>query len=143
MAVYYAGFIPADGVFAVLFPDLPGCNSQGDSLEEAVFMAAEALASYLECLTDEGDDIPGPSTRSVAQVKLHEQFAGLDLGELPEGTELHPIPAPVLETQVKKIAVSFSQYRLDMIDRKAKAAGMTRSGFLAAAAGAFEAHRHV
>jgi hypothetical protein len=30
-----------------------------------------------------------------------------------------------------------------MIDRKAKAAGMTRSGFLAAAASAFEVHQHV
>ena len=143
MAVYYAGFIPADGVYAVLFPDLPGCNSQGETLEEAVSMAAEALAGYLECLTDEGDDIPVPSARSVAQVKLREQFAGLDLGALPEGTELHPIPAPVLETQVKKIAVSFSRYKLDMIDRKAKAAGMTRSGFLSAAASAYEARLHV
>ncbi|MBR4741495.1 MAG: hypothetical protein IK079_01160 [Desulfovibrio sp.] len=33
--------------------------------------------------------------------------------------------------------VSFARYKLDMIDRKAKAAGMTRSGFLAAAAGAY------
>lgn len=143
MAVYYAGFIPADGVFAVLFPDLPGCNSQGDTLEEAVSMAAEALASYLECLADDGDAIPEPSVKSAAHVKLCEQFAGLGLGELPADTELYPVPAPALDAQVKKIAVSFSKYKLEMIDRKAKAEGMTRSGFLAVAASAFESRQHV
>lgn len=143
MAVYYAGFIPVDGVYAVLFPDLPGCNSQGDSLEEAFSMAAEALAGYLEFLADDGDVIPRPSSRAEALVKLHEQTARLDMGDLPEGTELHPVLAPNLDTQIKKIAVSFSQYKLDMIDRKARAAGMTRSGFLAAAASAFEGQMHV
>lgn len=28
MAVYYAGFIPTGDVYAVLFPDLPGCMVQ-------------------------------------------------------------------------------------------------------------------
>lgn len=143
MAVYYAGFIPVDGVYAVLFPDLPGCNSQGDSLEEAFSMAAEALAGYLEFLADDGDPIPKPSSKSEALIKLHEQVTRLDMGDLPEGTELHPVLAPHLDTQIKKIAVSFSQYKLDMIDRKAKAAGMTRSGFLATAASVYEGQMHV
>jgi DNA-binding transcriptional regulator PaaX len=92
-------------------------------------------------MADDGDDIPEPSSREVALEKLREQHAGLGFGDLPQGVELHPVPSPNLDAQVKKIAVSFSQYKLDMIDRKAKAAGMTRSGFLAAAAGAYEAHR--
>jgi predicted RNase H-like HicB family nuclease len=138
MSVYYAGFIPTGNVYAVLFPDLPGCNAQGDTLEEAVAMAAEALTSYLECLIDEGDAIPVPSPKAAAVLKLREQLAGLGMDGMPEGTELHPVPSPELDTQVKKVAVSFSKYKLDMIDRKARAAGMTRSGFLAAAASAFE-----
>lgn len=143
MPIYYAGFIPTGGVYAVLFPDLPGCNSQGDSLEEAFSMSVEALAGHLECMADDGDAIPEPSSRPEALAKLREQAAGLDMGDLPEGTELHPVPSPNLDTQVKKIAVSFSKYKLDMIDRKAQAAGMTRSGFLAAAASAFEGHQRV
>lgn len=143
MAVYYAGFIPTNGVFAVLFPDLPGCNSQGETLEEAFSMAVEALAGHLECMADDGDAIPEPSAREEAWAKLREQAAGLEMGDLPAGTELYPVPSPELDTQVKKIAVSFSQYKLDMIDRKAKAAGMTRSGFLAAAASAYESQQHV
>lgn len=70
-------------------------------------------------------------------------YAALGLGELPEGAELHPVPSPNLDTQIKKVAVSFSQHKLDMIDRKAKASGMTRSGFLAAAASAYEDQPHV
>jgi predicted RNase H-like HicB family nuclease len=142
-AVYYAGFIPTNGMYAVLFPDLPGCNSQGGNLEEAFSMAVEALAGHLEFMVDDGDAIPEPSSKAQALAKLREQPAGLDMGDLPEGTELYPVPSPELDAQVKKIAVSFSQYKLDMIDRKAKAAGMTRSGFLAAAASAFESNQHV
>ena len=142
MAVYYAGFIPTNGVYAVLFPDLPGCNSQGGSLEEAFSMAMEALAGHLECMADDGDAIPEPSSQSAALAKLREQAGMLDMGDLPEGTELYPVPAPELDTHVKKIAVSFSQYKLDMIDRKAKAAGMTRSGFLSRAAEAYQGDQH-
>ncbi len=143
MSVYYAGFIPTEGVYAVLFPDFPGCNSQGDSLEEAFAMATEALAVHLECMTDDGDAIPKPSTKQEALRKLQERAVVLEMGDLPEGSELHPVQAPQLDAQVKKIAVSFSQYKLDMIDRKAKAAGLTRSGFLAAAASAFESRQQV
>ena len=112
-------------------------------MEEAFSMAVEALAGHLECMADDGDAIPEPSAREEAWAKLREQAAGLEMGDLPAGTELYPVPSPELDTQVKKIAVSFSQYKLDMIDRKAKAAGMTRSGFLAAAASAYESQQHV
>lgn len=133
MAVYYAGFIPRNDVYAVLFPDLPGCISQGYDLEEAFSMAVEALARHLECMADNCDAIPEPSSKSEALARLREQMA-----ELPEGTELHPVQSPNLGAQIKKITVLFSQCKLNMIDRKAKAAGMSRSGFLAAAASAFE-----
>ena len=34
-------------------PDLPGCQTQGDSLEEAVANIKEAIALYLETLSQE------------------------------------------------------------------------------------------
>lgn len=40
--------------------------------------------------------------------------------------------------RTKQVAVSFKKYALDMIDRKAAAAGMTRSGFLVKAAEAYQ-----
>lgn len=143
MAVYYAGFIPADGVYAVLFPDLPGCNSEGATMEGAFAMAMEAVAGHVVAMADDGDPIPAPSSKADALVKLRAQYAELGLGELPEGVELHPVPSPNLDMRTKQVAVSFSQYKLDMIDRKARAAGMTRSGFLAAAASVYEGQMHV
>ncbi|MDL2268376.1 type II toxin-antitoxin system HicB family antitoxin [Desulfosarcina sp. OttesenSCG-928-A07] len=143
MTVYYAGFIPTDAVYAVLFPDLPGCNTEGDTLEGAFSMAVEAIAGHIVAMADDGDDIPEPSPRAEALAKLREQIAGLGFGDLPEGTELHPVPSPNLDMRTRQVAVSFSKYKLDMIDRKARAAGMTRSGFLAAAASAFEDHQRI
>jgi predicted RNase H-like HicB family nuclease len=37
-----------DGGYSVWVPDLPGCCSQGDTLEEAIEMIKEAMALYLE-----------------------------------------------------------------------------------------------
>jgi predicted RNase H-like HicB family nuclease len=49
-----------DGI-SVSFPDLPGCFSCGDTEEEAVKMAKEALALHLYGLEQDKEDIPFPS----------------------------------------------------------------------------------
>ncbi|RRD69355.1 MULTISPECIES: type II toxin-antitoxin system HicB family antitoxin [unclassified Desulfovibrio] len=138
METYYAGFIPCEGSVSVIFPDVPGCATWGETMEHAFAMAVDALAGHLEVLADDNDPIPQPSTYEVAWEKLRAESAALDFGPLPEGTVVHPVPAPDLDMRTKQVSVSFSKYKLDMIDRKAKAAGMTRSGFLAAAASVYE-----
>jgi predicted RNase H-like HicB family nuclease len=42
----------------VSVPALPGCFTQGDSYEEAVERAHEAIACYLEGLVERGQSIP-------------------------------------------------------------------------------------
>ncbi len=50
---------PADeGGFVAYFPALPGCHTQGETFEEVVRMAKDALSVYLECLLAYGDPIP-------------------------------------------------------------------------------------
>ena len=137
METYYAGFVPYEGKVSVLFPDVPGCTTWGDNTEHAFAMAIEALASHLEALANDDDPIPAPSGYEAAQEGLRTLYAELGLGALPDGAMVHPVPAPDLDMRTKQVAVSFRQYALDMIDRKARAAGMTRSGFLAAAASAY------
>jgi predicted RNase H-like HicB family nuclease len=44
----------------VLFPQLSGCATQGDTFEEAMNMAEEALALHLECMEETGEVIPEP-----------------------------------------------------------------------------------
>ena len=109
-------------------------------MEGAFAMAIEAVSGHMKAMADDGDAIPAPSSKDEAQKKLREQYAELGFGALPEGTELHPVPTPNLDMRTRQVAISLSQYKRDMIDRKAKLAGMTRSSFLTAAASVFEAH---
>jgi predicted RNase H-like HicB family nuclease len=47
-----------DGGYTVLVPALPGCITEGDSLDEAKKNAVEAIECYLEGLVIEGESIP-------------------------------------------------------------------------------------
>ena len=47
--------------FGVVVPDLPGCFSAGDSLDEAMAQAREAMLLYLEGMFNEGKTLPQPS----------------------------------------------------------------------------------
>jgi len=59
--VFPAIFTPVAEGFAIRFPDLPGTNSQGKDMAEAIYMARDALASWLDYLLDENQPIPAPS----------------------------------------------------------------------------------
>ncbi|MEX0271999.1 type II toxin-antitoxin system HicB family antitoxin [Leptolyngbyaceae cyanobacterium UHCC 1019] len=47
-----------DGYFVVEVPSLPGCISQGKTREEALANIEEAIALYMEVLSDRGEPIP-------------------------------------------------------------------------------------
>ena len=47
-----------EGGFWVEVPALPGCYSQGESLEETLENVREAISLYLEVIRDEGQDAP-------------------------------------------------------------------------------------
>ncbi len=52
-----------DSCFGVSFPDWPGCFSAGDTLDEAIENAAEALTLMAEDWTEfTGTEIPTPRT---------------------------------------------------------------------------------
>ena len=44
--------------YGVTVPDLPGCFSSGDTLEDALTNAVEAIECHLEGLLLDGDEIP-------------------------------------------------------------------------------------
>lgn len=46
-----------EGGFHVYAPDLPGLHTQGDTLEDAIANASEALELYVEGLRDEGGSL--------------------------------------------------------------------------------------
>ena len=47
-----------DSGFIAYFPALPGCHTQGETLEEVIAMAKDALAGYLEVLREDGEPLP-------------------------------------------------------------------------------------
>ena len=49
-----------EGGFAVRFPELPGCLTCGDTLEEAVQNAADCKKEWLIAAMEEGISIPEP-----------------------------------------------------------------------------------
>jgi predicted RNase H-like HicB family nuclease len=49
----------------IWFPDLPGCFSAGDDIDEALHNAQEALALYADSHAKEGRVLPSPRTVSA------------------------------------------------------------------------------
>jgi predicted RNase H-like HicB family nuclease len=61
-----------DKAIGVWFPDLPGCFSAGDTLDEAISKAADAVALYAEALEEQGKKVPPP--RSLSSLKRDPAF---------------------------------------------------------------------
>ncbi len=68
-----------EGGYTVTVPSLPGCMTYGETVEEAVKMAQEAIEVYLESLREHGEEIPGrmgiinaphPTTTSSSRTRV-------------------------------------------------------------------------
>jgi len=58
---------PAGG-YVVTCPTLPGCYSQGDSVDEALENIREAIELCIEDLLERGEPLPDPSKTLVGSV---------------------------------------------------------------------------
>lgn len=67
MAKYlYTAILTPDGDgYDVAFPDLPGCHTCGDDLNDALRMAQDVLGGYLTRMEDRGISINPPSPQSA------------------------------------------------------------------------------
>lgn len=64
-----------DGVnYGVTVPDIPGCFSAGESVEEALESIVEAIDGHLELLVESGE--PLPEHRAIKELKEIEDYAG-------------------------------------------------------------------
>jgi predicted RNase H-like HicB family nuclease len=60
---HYVAIVEESGpneAIGLWFPDLPGCFSAGDTVDEALLNAGEALSLYAESLAKEGRSLPAP-----------------------------------------------------------------------------------
>ncbi|MFA4851136.1 MAG: type II toxin-antitoxin system HicB family antitoxin [Bacteroidales bacterium] len=59
-----------EGAYTVTVPALPGCVTYGDSVDNAINMAKEAIQLYIEELKVKGEDIPDDSDTLEYSLKL-------------------------------------------------------------------------
>jgi len=63
---YTVIFEPAEeGGFVVHVPALPGCHTQGETLDEAYKMAQDAILGYIETLQSLKEEIPKEAPTSI------------------------------------------------------------------------------
>lgn len=109
--------------YGVVVPDLPGCFSAADSLDEAMTQAEEAITTWIEVALDAGQDIPQPSDIAT----LRSQY--------PEWSSwfwaVVTINPAALDDTVDRVNISLPRRVLHRLDALARDAGETRSGFIA------------
>ena len=61
---YTISTIPVEvgGGFLIEFPDLPGCVSDGETIDEAIENGKDALYCWIETANYYGDEIPLPNS---------------------------------------------------------------------------------
>lgn len=112
-----------DSDFGVSFPDLPGCITAGETLDEAYRMAAEALALHLQGMAEDGEAMPEPSQLEDIMADLENRDG---VAVLVEG--------PKAASRAVRVNITLPDDLLVEIDTYAQRHGLNRSGFLARAA---------
>lgn len=103
------------GVFAVWFPDFPGCVAAGKTQEEAAAKAEEALELALEAATEVDAPLPSPTPFDAIDVPTDaDVVAFLSLGATP------PDPS-------ERVNVYLPRSLLERADELAARWGMSRS----------------
>ncbi|MEM1113288.1 MAG: type II toxin-antitoxin system HicB family antitoxin [Pseudomonadota bacterium] len=92
--------------YGVTVPDLPGCFSAGDSFDDALDSAQEAIELHLEGLSEEGMDIPRPS--AIEDHKANASYSGgtwgfVDLDVTPYLGKTEKINVTLPSSVIRKI----------------------------------------
>jgi predicted RNase H-like HicB family nuclease len=111
-----------DSAYGVTVPDLPGCFSAGETFDEALEMAKEAILCHVEGLLDDGIAVPAP--RAVDAHQRKRQYAG----GVWAVVEVDP---SALDDTVERVNITLPRRVLTKLDAAAKNAGETRSGMIA------------
>ena len=112
-----------NSAFGVQFPDVPGCFSAADNMDNLIANAAEALSLWAE-------DAELPPPRNIEKITANRDVAR----ELAEGAFLVSVPYVENDTRVVTANISLERGMLKAIDTAAKQRKLTRSAFLAQAA---------
>ena len=115
----------AESDYGVIVPDLPGCFSAGETIDEALLEVVEAIECHLEGLLLEGEPIPTPQSVEYHQNNLDYidgvwAVVGIDLAKL--------------SGKSKRVNVTLPERILTLMDKYASENGESRSGLITHAA---------
>ena len=111
--------------YGVTVPDLPGCFSAGDSLNEAIESAREAIACHIEGLLMDDEAIP-----ARASLETHQGNEDYRDGVWA----IVAVDVSKLSSKTRRINITLPARVLAIVDQAAVREGQSRSGFLAQAA---------
>ena len=111
--------------YGVTFPDLPGCFSAGETIEEALTNAQEAAECHIEGILIDSEPIPVSTA-----IEKHK-----DNPDFKDGVwALVDVDLSKLSLKSKRVNITIPERLLNSLDYFAKKHGETRSGILAQAA---------
>jgi predicted RNase H-like HicB family nuclease len=114
-----------DSDYGVTVPDLPGCFSAGETMDEALDQVVEAIELHIESLLLDGEPIPVPHT-----IEHH-----MDDPDLADGVwAIASIDITKISGKAQRVNVTIPERILSMVDAYAIRNGKTRSGLIAEAA---------
>lgn len=110
--------------FGVIVPDLPGCFSAGDTFDEAVSSAAEAITLWIEDAIENGQNVPRPSP--LDELRAGSEWSG------PEWIWGFAAVNPALfDESAERINITLPRRILARLDRRAREENESRSGMIA------------
>jgi predicted RNase H-like HicB family nuclease len=111
-----------NSAFGVVLPDLPGCFSAGDTLDEAVDAVKEAAALWIDSALDSGEVVPPPS--DLDSMRRRPEFAGWIVGIV----ELDPA---LFDDAIERVNITLPRRILRRLDAMATAQRQSRGAFIA------------
>ena len=124
MFVYPAVFHQENNAYWVEFPDLPGCQSFGDTLPETMAEAQEALAAYVLTLLEQGKPLVQPS--EMASIIPEDGFTSLVACTIEQYKETKAVKKTLtipswLNDRATAMGVNFSQVLQEALITKIQA----------------------
>ena len=124
--IYPAVFHPEEvGGYSVDFPDLLGCVTEGDTLEEAIRMAEDALGIYLYSLKEDGEESPKASDPADIKVSGRDFISLITYDEVAylKRTDNHSIKKTLtipawMDTLARENNLNFSNVLQNAIRRE-------------------------
>ena len=110
----------ADQAFGVVVPDLPGCFSAGDTLDEAMSGVEEAAAAWIDATLDAGGALPPPS--DLGALRDRPEFAGWSFGVVT-------LDPAILDDTTERVNITLPRRELERLDAQARRAGESRENY--------------